>query len=954
MKEERKMRLYDLKTEYRKNPSAIDTASPRFSWKIESDARGVVQTAYEITVYRMSDQEPVWESGEVNSGKSQQITYQGRKLESLTKYAWRVKVTTKDESGQEETAESQPAEFMTALYDKNPWKAKWILPAEKTDPDHMMPAWYLRKTFMVKPGLKAAYALQTAHGLYEFYLNGKIGTEEMFKPGFTVYYKRLQYQTYDVTALLAEGENIWAVELADGWWRGTTGGDIRNNFGIKTAFFGQIVLEYEDGTREFVISDASFLCANGGLLEADMKLGEVFDARREPQGWKEAGFDDSTWQQVIEADQAENHNTEETGDRECAAECEEESYGTDQLVASSVVPVLERETFVGRVLTDAAGSTVIDFGQNIAGNVHMIFRDTEPGQHITLEFAEDFKDGTFNNENVGRGTPVQGLERFQQIDYIAKGSAKEVYNPKFSVFGFRYLRITGYGQDAGGLDPKDFTAVAMYSDCPDVGDFTCSDDRVNRLISNSRWSQKGNFLDVPTDCPTRERSPWTGDSQIYAKTAGWFAEVYPFYEKWMKDVAADQCENGKVLNIAPNCMMPHDAQQIKKGKEQMEMLARQAAENPQMVQDPAMMMMSMIYADDGAYIMDGSSGWGDTATITPWVMYLRYGDKQILENQYDSTKAWVDYERNLAKEPNPLRKDAPWYAPEAGDDGCYIWDSHYQWGEWLEPDIPNAVMAGADAILKPDPEVPTAFMCYSARLVSQMAEVLGKEEDAAEYREFSNRVKAAYNKYLIGENGVIKEGRQAPHVRALAFDLCRDEETKQAVAAYLNRLVVEKDYTLNTGFLSTAELLNVLADNGYTDTAYRLLLQEKCPGWLFNVLEGATTIPETWDAMATHKDSMNHYSYGAVCDFLFCKCCGINWDEKQPGFGHFVIRPMPGNEFSYAGATYESIYGEVKSSWETGPEKNRKYTFVIPANTSASVYLPDGRTFELGSGTYEF
>ncbi|MGN1024043.1 MAG: family 78 glycoside hydrolase catalytic domain [Lachnospiraceae bacterium] len=908
------------------NPFGIGTARPEFSWALKADEQGVFQTSYRLVV--KNGEQILWDSGEVSSAETSGIRYAGEDLTSATTYTWEISVTAKAADGRTLRAENAGNTFTTGILDPALWKAKWIETERETDPDAVKPVRYLRRTFLIKKKVRRALLFDTAHGIYAAAINGRDVTEDLFAPGFTSYYTRLQYQMTDITDLLQDGTNVWSVEVADGWWRGTTGGDIRNNFGTKTAYFGQILLNYADGTSEWVITDRNFKIASGGLLSSDMKMGDIFDAGKEPVGWQEADFDDAAWEKVPEA--------------------EGPHYGTKMLIARESQPVRRHEALTGRLFTDASGDRVIDFGQNIAGQVSLTFRGLSRGQNVTLEFGEDFKDGSFFSENVSHDTPIPGLKRFQQIDYISAGAPVEHYTQRFSVFGFQYLRIRG---DAGTLQAGDVTAFAVYTDFPQTGSFHCSNELVNRLVQNSFWSQKGNYLDVPTDCPTRERSPWTGDAQIYAKTAGWFGDVLPFYKKWLQDVAAEQCENGKILNIAPNCMMPHDAEQIKKSRQQMEALAAQAKEHPELVQDPQAAIMANIYADDGAYVIDGSCGWGDVAVIAPWVMYERYGDVSLLRNQYDCAKRWVDYEMANAKVHNTHRNDAPWYAPEAGDDGDYVWDTRYQWGEWLEPDVPNAVNAGPDAFYRPDPEVPTAYMAYSSRLLARMAGILQKEEDAKRYSAFSARVTSVYNRYFVSDCGVIKKGRQAPHVRALAFHLV-EGETRAAVASYLNTLLVDNGYHLNTGFLSTPALLNVLSDTGYTDTAYRVLLQEDFPGWLLNVKLGATTIPESWDAKLRHKDSMNHYAYGAVCDFLFSTCCGIRWEEAHPGFRRFAITPRPGRALSSASAVYDSENGRIESSWRR-QGSNIHYRFVIPCNTMADVTLQGGTKVTLSSGVYE-
>lgn len=809
---------------------------------------------------------------------------------------------------------------------KTTWNAIWLEPQkeEAFDTSKPQPAQYLRRVFQVKAGLKRAVIYQTAHGLYEFWMNGKTGTEDKFKPGFTSYYKRLQVQEYEVTSLLTEGDNVWAVMLADGWWRGICGGNIRNNFGTKVAYLGLLRLEYTDGTSEEIGTDKSFRLGIGGLLESDMKLGDIYDARLEPIGWKEPGFDDSRWKACPET----------------------EEYGFENLISTKGVPVREKEHFTRMPFRDAKGDWVIDFGQNIAGYISFKLRGCKPGQHVEFACGEDFREGAYSEENLRyeeNPNPVEGRSSYQRIVYLCKGEKEECYCPQFMVSGFQYVRIRGY---EGPFQEGDFTAIAVYSDCRETGDFSCSNPLMNQLVKNSRWSQKGNFLDVPTDCPTRERSPWTGDAQIYAKTATWFMDVKDFFAKWLKDVAAEQCENGKILNIAPNCQQAH-FEPIKQ-----EVCQEEDTEN-EGAKDPVAAMMKMLYCPDGGFAMDGSAGWGDAAVIIPWTMYQVYGDRSILEEQYDCGRHWVDYMISQAKNKNERWADQPWYAKEAGDDGQYIWDSRYHWGEWLEPDLEPLVHRNPyDAITRPDPEVPTAYMAYSAALVSKMAAVLGKEKDAEQYRTFSEKVKAAYNKYLIKKDGTIRENRQAPYVRALAFDLC-NEENREKVITKLHEAVVKADYHLNTGFLSTALLLNTLTDHGLTEDAYRILEQEDAPGWLNNVKMDATTIPEQWSGKAEHRDSFNHYSYGAVCDFLFSRIAGIRLDENAPGYKHFILQPVPGGSLTWAKAYYDSVHGKICSAWEQRGDKIH-YFFTIPEGTSATVILPDGKKKELDAGDYEF
>lgn len=894
--------IYDLRTEYLDAPLGIDAERPRLSWKIRSSENNVLQAAYEIMASSDPDgQIVIWNSGRVGSDASQHVLWGGPPLSSGQRVYWKVQV----EAGRF-TAVSQVATFEMGLLQPSDWKAGWIEPEELVEPDVHKPVPYLRKEFDVGPGLVKARIYQSAHGLYEFWINGERGTRDIFKPGFTSYYTRTQYQAYDITPLLAQGRNCWAVALGDGWWRGKTGGITRNNFGYKVAFLGQIVLTYADGTIEVIASDTSFKTATGGLLKSDMKDGDRYDARLEPEGWKAAGFDDARWENVHA--ESEGH------------------HDLRHLIASRSVPVREQETFNGVVMKTPNGETVLDFGQNIAGYVRMKLRGGKPGQMVTLVHGEALdEEGNFTQKNI----KIDPKTRLQEVEYVMRGGEEE-YTPLFSVFGFQYVLLKGY---EGEIKPGDFTAVAVYSAMEETGTFNCSHPLINQLVSNSRWSQKGNFLDVPTDCPTRERSPWTGDSQIYVRTATDFMNVYPFFEKWLLDLNAEQFVSGKVANTIPSTISMHNPVEWKRQREKIAS-----------VTDPTTkMVMEMAMGDlENGSLADGSSGWGDTATITPYTLYLCYGDPHILENQYRSAKKWVDYIIHEAEKTNPIYADLEY--SQNPEDAKYVWDTGYHWGEWLEPDV--SLGEGPQAILylyrHPQYAVATMYYFYSASLVSKMAGILGMQDDEKKYKAIAENVKRVYNKYFIQEDGTITEDRQAPNVRALAFDLV-DETNRRAVASKLAQLVTENGYRLNTGFLATPYLLHVLADNGYAELAFRVLEQEQSPGWLFNVKAGATTILEDWQGFEKRIASFNHYSFGAVCDFLFAGIAGIRPDIAYPGYKHFLLKPLVGGTLTEAHASYESIYGLIQSSWKRNGDKV-DYTFVVPANTTVTVMLSADET----------
>jgi alpha-L-rhamnosidase len=897
------LKVFDLRTEYRKDPIGIDSPSPRFSWKLLSDGQNVMQKAYRILAAGDRDfQNIYWDSGRVESERSQRILYSGVRLTSCADVWWKVQVW----AGEEE-AVSDNAYFQMGLLSPDDWKAKWIEAEDEKFYDSYPPAPYLRKVFNVRKGLKRARIYQSAKGLYEFWMNGRRGTEDLFKPGLTSYYSRIQYQVYEITDLIDEGDNVWSVALGDGWWRGN---GTRNNYGYHVGYIGQLLLEYDDGSSELVITDDSFRASTGGILRADMKDGELYDARIEPNDWRLVGFDDSGWK-----------NTRVLTD------------GVVNLIASRSVPVRGIEQFEGKVIDVPNGELVIDFGQNIAGFVKMKLRGCKAGQSITVTHGEALdRDGNFTMDNIAG--PGFTTEYFQQLTYIAEGPDEVSYSPLFSVFGFRYIRVEGYDREL--INPGDFIAIAVYSALEETGDFTCSSPLINQLVKNSRWSQKGNFLDVPTDCPTRERGPYTGDSQVYIKTSSLFMNVYPFFEKWMLDYIPEQFPSGKIACIVPNVFIINNPEEYKR-------VDALLGDNRQTFSHS----MPKEAPDGEGCLMDSSAGWGDAAVINPYILYLCYGDRKILENQYESAKKWVDYMDTQAQVYNPLNADEPYYHSETDGecDGRYVWDTCFHWGEWVEADggekINGKPVMPFFGWEKGNAIVATAYYAYSSGLVAKMAEILGKTEDAEYYGKLSAKVKQVYAKHFINDNGVIRNGRQAPNVRALEFGLCTEEQ-RQKVADALAEMVRQQDYHLNTGFLSTPYILHVLTEHGYTDIAFKLLEQESAPSWLRNVVLGATTIPENWTGYEQIKSSFNHYAFGAVCDFLFSGVAGIRPVLESPGYKHFEIRPVVGGSLTEASATYESIYGTIRSSWSKG-DGGITYNFTVPVNTTATVTLAAGK-----------
>jgi len=847
------VKVDQLKTENLTNPIGLDVVQPYFSWQLVSDQRNTMQSAYEIRVSTdaaaLSKGEGSWKSGKISSDQSIQVPYKGAALASNQKYYWQVRVW--DHNGKA-SAWSAVAFWQMGLLQAADWKAQWIEPGYKEHNEFAAPL--MRKEFSNGKKIKAATAYITAHGLYEAQINGKRVGDAYLTPGWTSYNKRLQYQAYDVTDLLKNGANAIAVTLGDGWYRGNFSFDHkRNTYGKDIALLFQLELVYTDGTTASIVSDASWKSATGAIRANGIYQGELIDAREEKNGWTVAGYDDQRWTAV------------KTGD-----------FSKDILVATYNEPIKKHETFPSlKVITTPKGEKVIDFGQNLVGWVQLK-ANGKAGDKITVSHAEVLdKNGNFYTENL-RGAKAQAV-------YILKGNGEEVFEPHFTFFGFRYIKVEGI---SGDLQPGNFTAVALYSDMEQTGSFTSSDTLINQLQHNIEWGLRGNFLDVPTDCPQRdERMGWTGDAQAFFHTASFLRGAKNFYTKWMKDVALDQLKSGSVPYVIPN-----------------------------------------VLGDNSA----GSTGWADVCTIIPWEMYTVYGDKRILENQYTSMKAWVDYMQSQS----------------SGN----LWNKGFHFGDWLfytmaDDNDGNAAITNKYLIAQ-------CFYAHSTQLLINAAKELGKNDDVTAYTTLLKKIKEAFLKEYTTPNGATMSNTQTSYVLALQFDLFPEELRQQAA----DRLVTNiKQYGnhLTTGFLGTPYLCHVLSRYGYSDVAYTLLLQKTYPSWLYPVTKGATTIWERWDGIRTNGDfqaitmnSFNHYAYGAIGDWMYRVMVGLDIDGDGIGYKKIRIRPHVGGTFTHASAGYKTQYGTLSSGWKL---ENGQLVLnaEVPANTIATIYIPVQGTNEV-------
>ncbi|HYW97237.1 MAG TPA: family 78 glycoside hydrolase catalytic domain, partial [Bacteroidales bacterium] len=734
-----------LLTENRINPIGLDTPTPRFTWQLVAGERGVYQTVYEIrlaesTAALSKSKNRVWDSGKITSGKSVQVPYKGPKLQSDTRYYWQVRVWDQDSKA---SAWSEPAWFQTAFFNLSDWKAKWITPASRKDTSASP---LLRKIFNLHEDIKSANLYITSHGMYEAFINGSRVGDALLTPGWTSYNERLQYQVYDITDMLQNGSNAVGVVLGNGWYKSDMGYNLVR-YKDDISLLCQLEIHYKDGTSELVTSGPGWKSVTGPIRYSDVYDGETYDARYEIPGWSTPGFDDSDWGMVKVKD-----------------------YKMDNLIATYNEPVRKHEVFTAnKLITTPKGDKVIDFGQNLVGWVQVKVKG-KAGDTVRIYHAEVLdKKGNFYTDN---------LRTARQLDtYVLEDNGTETFEPHFSWQGFRYIKIEGY---PGEIDPVNFTATAIYSDMTPTGTFECSDSLLNQLQHNIQWGQRGNFLDVPTDCPQRdERLGWTGDAQAFARTATFNFRVDNFFAKWLKDLAVDQ-KNGDVPAIVPN---------IGKG-------------------------------------VSGSPGWGDVATIAPWTMYLAYGDRRILEDQYESMKGWVDHITGLSKN--------------------NLWIPSWSFGDWLFYSLNND-RSGESAITDKSLIAQCFYACSTQNLINA-AKVLGKTTDVENYTELLKDIKNAFFREYVTRSGRLVSGTQTAYVLALQFDMLPEDLRDQAADRLVDNIRHYNNH-LTTGFLGTPYLCHVLTRFGHDDVAYELLLQKTYPSWLYPVTMGATTIWERWDGI---------------------------------------------------------------------------------------------------------
>ena len=848
-----------LRCEYLVKPLSIDTREPRLSWQIESKTRGAKQTAYQIIVATTAanltaSKGDLWDTGKVGSNQTIQIAYQGKPLQSRQQCFWKVRVW---DQNSKPSPWSKPALWTMGLIDPSDWSAKWI--GDKQPSVENVSATMLRREFTLPSRARRAIVYSSALGVYELHINGQRVGDQLLAPEFTDYYSRTQYQAYDVTDLLKPGANAIGAMLGDGWYAGGLGlarslvKKPRNIYGDHPRFIAQLEIELADGKTQRVVTDESWRTSREGPIRgSDILDGETYDARREMPGWDAPGFDDKRWQP---GDLPSNIKT--------------------TLVAQPNEPIrVIREIKPISLNEPKPNIYVFDMGQNMVGWCRLKVQGTS-GATVTMRHAEMLNDdGTIYTDN---------LRAAKQVDaYTMQGSGIETFEPHFTYHGFRYVEVTGL-QTKPRIDS--ITGRVFYSAMNETGSFECSDPTLNKLWQNILWTQRGNMLSIPTDCPQRdERLGWMGDIQIFVGTGIFNMDMGAFFTKWMRDVRDAQAEDGRFADFSPHPF----------GKDK---------------------------------IFTGVPGWGDAGIVVPWRVWQNYGDRRMLAENLESGKRWVEFIRS--NNPELLWKN------KRGND----------YGDWLNSDtliyegFPNK---GGQV---PKEIFATMMFAYAADLVSKMATVIGKDEDTKKYRQLFEDIKAAFNKAYVGQDGRIQGDTQAGYAIALHFDLLPKAMRPLAVNHMLAGIDRYKGH-MSTGFHSTYRMMLELTNSGHNDVAYKLINTHTFPSWGYSIENGATTIWERWDGYVKGRgfqnkgmNSFNHYAIGAVGEWMYRVILGINNDDAHPAYEHFVIRPYPGGGLTWAKGSYDSIRGRIASSWSI-TDRKLKVDVTIPANTTATVFIP--------------
>ncbi len=896
------LQVVDPRCEYLVNPIGIDQTQPRLSWRLESQQRGARQTAYRILVASSrqklaADQPDLWDSKKVTSRNTVNIVYQGKPLASQDVCYWKVHIW--GQAGGNCEIESATAQWAMGLLKQTDWQADYISyrdnsPVFKSnDSLFLPPAHQYRKEFRAtgKP-IRRAVIYATALGIYELYVNGQRVSDHWFAPGWTDYHQRAYYRAYDVTKMVQAGDNAIGAWVADGWYSGYVGFGLltglgtehigRYTYGKTPSVMAQLVIEYEDGTRDVVVTDKSWKATDSGpIREADLLMGEVYDARREHKGWSKPGYDATDWDNAILAEENghaaatfyEFRNPTQPGDKlEVKGRPVDLGFKRPKLEAFPGVPVrITDEIKPIDVKTMAPGKFLFNLGQNFAGTIRMRIKGPA-GTEVTLRYGEMlYPDGRLMTENLRK---ARATDR-----YILSGDADgETYIPRFTFHGFQYVEATVRPANAT-VEPPEITGLVLHSDTPLVSQFTCSDPMVNRLFKNVIWTQRANFIDLPTDCPQRdERMGWTGDAQVYVGTAAFNADVAAFYTKWLRELMESQRPSGAFPGYAP---FPFQ------------------------------------------HGWDFGTAWADAGIICPWTIWQAYGDTRIIQQCWEPMTRFMQWRKKTSRD--------------------FLGVTHGNtWGDWL-----------TQGAATPIDYIDTIYFAISANKMAQMATAIEHKDEAAAYQDLFAKIKRAFNDKYVKQDGTLSVNTQTAYALALFADLI-PRGKRRAIGRKLAEMIQQNGTRMTTGFLGTRPLLPVLSSVGQHDLAMFLFQSREFPSWGYEVEQGATTIWERWDSFTKedgfgrHNAAMNsfsHYSFGAVCEWMFDTLAGIR--SQGPGYQRIIIRPRPAapgsnaerDVINWVKASYNSVRGRIVSNWRI-EDGQFDLEVEIPANTLAMIIVP--------------
>jgi alpha-L-rhamnosidase len=848
----------NLRCEYRDDPMGIHTKAPRFSWELSSEARGQFQGAYEILVADnpenlSHERGNMWNTGRIQTADNIQVSYEGKELQPATRYYWMVRVW--DRKGHA-SPYSEPACFETALGDED-WQAEWIwdgrtVPETEAEMYLDIPVPLFRKNFRVDRKIKSARLYVCGLGYYEAYINGERVGDRMLDPGWTNYARRIQYATYDITGMLDEGHNAIGVMLGNGWYNPLplylfNRLNLRKVLTIgQPVLIAQLRLTYEDGSVDWILTDESWKTGMGPILRNNVYLGEVYDARLEQEGWALPGFDDTGWKHAL--------TTAGPGGR---------------LVPQIQPPIrITREIKPVRITSPWKGVYIFDMGQNFAGVARLRARG-QAGTRVQLRYGELLHDDGSLNDLTTIACHIRENWYYQHREghprnadqrdiYILKGDGEEVYHSRFTFHGFRYVEVTGY---PGEPTLESLTGLRMNADLQDAGQFECSSELFNQIQENAEWTFLSNVFSIESDCPGREKFGYGGDIVTACEAYLYNYSMPAFYTKTVRDFQDDQRPSGGMPEVAPD---------------------------------------NSIY-DRGLTKDTGPIGWMLAHPFVQERLYRYYGDKRLIEEQYESTRRLIEF----------IREHAP------------------------DQILTEGISDHATLAPKPEGVTATAFYYHHVALLAEFARILGLAEDHEKYSRLAEEIRSAFIEEFNWE-GVVSIGTQGAQAFALYYGLLPEDQKSAAMDTLENRIVVRNNGHLSTGIFGTKMLYDVFRMVDRNDLGYLITSQEDFPGYGYMIANGGTTLWENWRGMLS---SYNHPMFGSVSEWFYKSLAGICPDDDAVGFDRFTIKPGVVGDLEWVRASYHSIRGRIESNWKIS-DGQLILDVLIPVNTRATVRIP--------------